>query len=47
MISGCVGGTGYYSESYSGMIYEDPVYAEPVFVIDDRAGLSPSQARPS
>lgn len=36
MLSGCVAGTGYYSESYSGVIYEQPVYAEPVFVIDDR-----------
>ncbi|MEF2554348.1 hypothetical protein VQ042_24040 [Aurantimonas sp. A2-1-M11] len=36
MLSGCVAETGYYSETYSGVSYEEPVYAEPVFVIDDR-----------
>ena len=36
MLTGCVAGSGYYSETYSGVIYEEPVYAEPVIVIDDR-----------
>ena len=36
MLTGCVAGSGYYNETYSGVIYEEPVYAEPVIVIDDR-----------
>ncbi|MBB4001620.1 hypothetical protein GGR03_000667 [Aurantimonas endophytica] len=34
MLCGCVAETGYYSGSYS-VIYEEPIYAEPVYVIDD------------
>ena len=36
MLTGCVAESGYYSETYSGVIYEEPVYAEPMIVIDDR-----------
>lgn len=36
MLGGCVAETGYYSETYSGVIYEEPFYAEPVIVVDDR-----------
>jgi hypothetical protein len=36
MLTGCVAGGGYYSETFTGVIYEEPVYSEPVIVIDDR-----------